>query len=540
MNKMTMTTGAPVACSMCGGRSDANVLAEAAWLSEETVTRLADKHPGWRREDGGCPACVQEALLAVLLRHGHNAFHANVQAVWPLDSEAAFGAIPTPLRLHADPRFTGRGVTVAFVDAGFYPHSDLVLPENRVRAWADASEPELVTREFAPTDTPCWRGWDAQAAGQWHGLMTTSAACGSGTLSRGFYRGLAPDSQLVLVQVADRAGHIGNAAIARALRWLGENARRLGVRVISLSLGGDPVQQPVENEVDREVAALVASGIVVIAAAGNDGERRLVPPASSPEAITVGGLDDRNDFGHEAWALWHSNYGETLGRAPKPELVAPSLRVVAPILPGSALAAEAPALFARRGDPAAEGELARRKMVTPHYQHVEGTSFAAPIVAGIVAGMLEANASLTPRRVKELLQAAAQLVPGASPERQGAGAVDAGRAVTLALNDLHSARVDFAATPLIESSSVRFLLHDHAASRVEVLGSWDRWSSPGLVAASIEDGLWEARLTAAPPGPHTYKFLIDGERWLVDPANPSRATDDGGSWNSVLDYFPAT
>jgi serine protease AprX len=526
------------ACPMCGRRSDSSALGETAWLPDDVVARLADQHPGWKREDGACPACVQEALLAVLLHHGDNAFHSSVQSVWPLDPETAYGAIPTPLRLHADPRFTGRGVTVAFVDAGFFPHPDLVAPVNRICAWADASGPTIEHTAFGPADLPRWPGWDAQAAGQWHGLMTTTAACGNATLSRGFYRGLAPDARLVLVQAADGSGHIGNPAIARALRWLGDNASRLGVGVVSLSLGGDPVPYGQDNEVDREVAALVESGIVVIAAAGNDGERRLVPPASAPAAITVGGLDDRNEFGHEAWQLWHSNYGETTGRSPKPELVAPSLHVVAPILPGSMLAAEAPALFARRGDAAIEAELSARKMVTPHYQHVEGTSFAAPIVAGIVAGMLEANPSLTPRRVRELLQAAAQPVPGASPERQGAGAVDAGRAITLALADRHSQRADFAVSPLIEGASVRFLLHDHAASRVVVRGSWDGWEAPGLVAARIEDGLWEARLTATPPGRHSYKFLLDGERWLVDPANPARATDDTGNWNSVIDYLP--
>jgi serine protease AprX len=477
---------------------------------------------------------VQEALLGVLLHHGHNAFHAGVQSAWPLDPEAAFGAIPTPLRLHADPRFTGRGVTIAFVDAAFFPHPDLTVPVNRIRAWADASGPDIAMREFGPTDAPEWPGWDRQAASQWHGLMTTSAACGSGTASRGFYRGLAPDARLVLVQVADRSGHIGNAAIARALRLVGAHAERLGILVVSVSLGGDADSDLQDNEVDREVASLVARGIVVVVAAGNDGERRLVPPATAPGAITVGGLDDRNDFGHEAWALWHSNYGETIGRAPKPELVAPSLTVVAPILPGSTLAQRAPALFARRGDRAVEVEIAACKLVTPHYQHVEGTSFAAPIVSGIVACMREANASLSPRRVRELLCAAAQPVPGASPERQGAGAVDAGRAVTLALADLHSRRADFAASPLIEGETVRFLLHDHDASRVAVRGSWDGWQEPGLVAARIEDGLWEARLTRATVGNHAYKFHLDGDRWLVDPANPSRVTDDAGNWNSLL------
>jgi len=521
-------------CPLCGGRSSPAHLAESAWLSHEAASRVADDHPGWKREDGACPACVQEALLQVLLHHGHNAFHSSVQSVWPIDAEAAYGAIPTPLRLHADPRFAGREVTVAFVDAGFFPHPDLVEPVNRIRAWADASREAIEVHELG-RDEPRWPGWDAARAGQWHGLMTTTAACGSGRLSHGFYRGLAPESRLVLVQVADEAGHIGNASIARALRWIGENAMRLGVRVVSISCGGDAANDTVE----AEVVALVRAGIVVVAAAGNDGERRLVPPASCPDAITVGGLDDRNDFGHDAWALWHSNYGETRGRAPKPEVVAPSLRVVAPILPGSDLAARVGPLFLRRGDPAVEEELDRCKMVTPHYQHVEGTSFAAPIVAGIVATMLEANRSLTPRRVRELLQVAATPVPGAPPERQGAGAVDAGRAVTLALADLHSRRADFAASPVLEGGGVRFLLHDHAASRVSVLGSWNGWGAPGLVAARIEDGLWEARLPSAPPGRHTYKFLIDDGRWLVDPANPSRATDGDGNWNSTFDYFPA-
>jgi serine protease AprX len=521
-------------CPMCGAPSDADALVETMWLPADAIARLGDEHPAWRREDGGCPACVQEALLGVLLHHGHNAFHAGVQSVWPLDAEAAYGAIPTPLRLHADPRFTGRGVTVAFVDAGFYPHPDLVQPGNRIRAWADASEPAIESKEFAPTDRPTWTGWDAQAAGQWHGLMTTTAACGAATLSRGFYRGIAPEARLILVQVADREGHIRNPAIARALRWLGENALRMGIRIVSISLGGDPVAPHQDNEVDREVASLVDRGIVVIAAAGNDGERRLVPPASAPVAITVGGLDDRNDFAHAAWELWHGNYGETIGRAPKPELVAPSLRVVAPILPGSALAAEARALFAGRGDPACETRLVECKLVTPHYQHVEGTSFAAPIVAGIVAAMLEANASLTPRRVRELLQAAAHPVPGAAAARQGAGAIDAGRAVTLALADRHSRRADFAASPIVDGASIRFLLHDHSAERVAVHGSWNGWSAPGLIAARIEDGLWEARLATVSPGQHSYKFLLDGDRWLVDPANPTRATDDDGNWNSVL------
>src|SRR5262245_59862558 len=115
-------------CPLCGAPSTPVVLAEARWISDETVAEIAREHPGWTREDGACPACVQEALLSVLLRNGHDAFHESVQAHWPIDAGAAYGAIPTPLRLHADPRFTGRGVTIAFIDAGFFPHPDLTEP----------------------------------------------------------------------------------------------------------------------------------------------------------------------------------------------------------------------------------------------------------------------------------------------------------------------------------------------------------------------------------------------------------------------------
>ncbi|MGH9933289.1 MAG: hypothetical protein ACREA9_29240, partial [Pyrinomonadaceae bacterium] len=48
-----------------------------------------------------------------------------------------FGVIPTHLRLDADARYTGKGVTIAFLDSGFYPHLDLLEPTNRIVAYHD-------------------------------------------------------------------------------------------------------------------------------------------------------------------------------------------------------------------------------------------------------------------------------------------------------------------------------------------------------------------------------------------------------------------
>jgi serine protease AprX len=265
--------------------------------------------------------------------------------------------------------------------------------------------------------------------------MTSAVAAGSGALAHGLYRGLASEAELVLVQARDESGRIRNESIERALRWLLEVAPELGIRVVNLSLGGDPVTPLRGNPVDEAVAALADAGIVVVVAAGNDGERRLVPPGTAPAAITVGGLDDKNTFDHGERALWHSNYGEAGDGAGKPELVAPSIWVVAPLLPGTGTAFEARSLFARRarGDGGAEERIIELKLVTPHYQHVDGTSFAAPLTASVVACMIDANPKLTPERARELLVQTAHPVPGAAPDRQGAGALNAGLAVGAAL-----------------------------------------------------------------------------------------------------------
>jgi serine protease AprX len=498
-----------------------------------TVLVEAQQYAFWRRSDGACPACVQQALLQQLLTAGDAALHEQIQTVWPLDAEAAFGALPTPLRLHADPRFTGQDITLALVDSGFYPHPDLVQPYNRIRAWVDAGQTPVQTHLFSPTDHPQWPGWDGAFDWQWHGAMTSVTAAGNGFLSHGLYRGLASEANLVLIQVRDGQGRITNETITRALHWLHTHGAALGVRVVNLSVAGDPVWPLLGNPLDNAVATLVEQGVTVVVAAGNSGERRLAPPATAPLALTIGGIDDHNDFDHVAVTLWHSNYGESSKGGHKPELVAPSIWVAAPVLPGSAVAHEAAHLFYRRqqGDYSQDGRIAQMKLITPHYQHVDGTSFAAPLVASTVACMLQANLSLTPQLVRDVLITAAHRLPNAPLARQGAGVLDAGRSVALALQEMH--RV-IAPSPQIESAGVCFALHDHWAQQVQVLGSWNGWAAPGLTAHPVESGVWQTAPLHLPPGRYTYKFLLDGNRWLDDPANPSKTPDPHGGLNSLL------
>lgn len=520
----------------------AQTLAEAHNAPPRVLQLLEERYPDWQRKRGASPAIVQRALLEVLLEAGDEAMHESIQAVWPLDAEAAFGALPTPLRLHADPRYTGKGITIAFVDSGFYPHPDLVQPRNRIRAWVDASTSKMEILRFKRRDTPAWPGWDAGVPSQWHGMMTSVSAAGNGHLSHGLYRGLAPDADVVLIQAYNPHSGIGNAAITRALHWVRWHADEFGIRVVNLSLGGDMTTPLRGNPVDEAIADLMAAGIVVVAAAGNDGVRNLVPPATAPHAITVGGLDDKNTYDDSDDELWHSNYGESSLGGFKPELVAPSLWVVAPVLPNTQVAERARDLFAKRAaatqnnstDQAVEAELAGMKLVTPHYQHVDGTSFAAPLTSSVVACMLQANPALAPQVVRDILIKTAQKIPNVEEDRQGAGALAAGRAVLEALceNYDHLTPEDFE-SPFVMPEGVRFRFHDHDASSLLVRGSWDNWSGD-VVADKIDAGLWEAKLIGVQPGRYEYKFLADGWRWLDDPANPEKVHDGHGGFNSIL------
>ena len=102
-------------------------------------------------------------------------------------------------------------------------------------------------------------------------------------------------------------------------------------------------------------------------------------------------------------------------------------------------------------------------------------------------------------------------------ERQGAGVLDVGRAVAMALQETHTTLPE---SPHIGPKGVAFFLHDHHAQYVHVLGDWDGWQAPGLVAQQIEAGIWQSQQQRLTPGLYTYKFLLNETTWLADPANP--------------------
>src|SRR3989442_184245 len=94
--------------------------------------------PGWELEYGLCEACLAH----------FRALHERLQTDSRIFRDGAYQILPTPLRVGADERFTGRGVTIAFLDSGFYPHPDLTEPENRVVRYVNILNEEASDEEF--------------------------------------------------------------------------------------------------------------------------------------------------------------------------------------------------------------------------------------------------------------------------------------------------------------------------------------------------------------------------------------------------------
>jgi len=466
-----------------------------------------------------------------------------------------FGVIPTPVRLNANPEYTGRGVTVAFLDSGFSPHPDLITPRDRVVAYQDLTGERRSLFSTEPVES-----W------QWHGTQTSVAAAGNGQLSNGTYRGLAHEAELVLVKASER-GCITEENIAQGIQWVIANRERYNIRVLNISLGGDEDVPCSKSIVDQAAEDAISQGIVVIAAAGNSGAegRHSIPPANSPSVITVGGYTDHNRLNGNKLDLYHSNFGMTADGTVKPEIVAPAMWVAAPILPGTnaferaealsrldaAVDYELPDLARQLRETAGLSEqvanadapqirayvdaiLQQEKIVAAHYQHVDGTSFAAPIVASVVAQMIQANPALTPGAIKNILISTADRIVTEPVIRQGYGVVNARRAVEFAKTELHSLNIVGCKPPRVENGRLMFVFHDDSAHSVSVAGDFNEWSRVATPLKRNESGLWFTEIVVPGTGSFEYKFIIDGQRWIEDPSNGMKAPNDYGGLNSIL------
>ena len=353
------------------------------------------------------------------------------------------------------PAVDGTGIGVAVIDSGlFSPNQDDFHGPN-----GNGASRIVAFKDWAGTKDGAIKTVTYDDYG--HGTPVSGVIAGNGWASRqvysgkelypgnyGDFTGIAPNANLIELRVikADGTGAISNAIAA--IDYAVQNKARYNIRVINLSLGAPVLQSYKTDPLCLAAKRAFDAGIVVVAAAGNNGHNDVVTgydannkpiyqtvyasissPGNSPYVITVGAAKDAN----ETILKWHlspsgvwvsdvtsnpntlrrsdmevatfSSRGPTLvDGLVKPDVIAPGVKVVAAnarnnavlpdqLIPGTVV----PNTAGGGGVPTA-------------YVQLSGTSFAAPVVSGIAALMLQANPSLTPREAKALMMFTAQRV----------------------------------------------------------------------------------------------------------------------------------
>lgn len=290
----------------------------------------------------------------------------------------------------------GEGVTVAVIDTGIHPHSDFTTPENRIVGFRD-----FVSGRADPYDD------------NGHGTHVAGIVGGNGSASGGQYKGLAPEAGLVGVKVLNALGAGSLSTVIEGIQWSMENREAFGIRILNLSLGSRAQESYRDDPVAQAAGVAWDAGLVVCAAAGNDGPqpRTIATPGIHPSIITVGASDDRATPARDDDAIAaFSSRGPTIDDLQKPDLVAPGVEITAANAPKSVLALQQ---GNKKGD----------------YITLSGTSMATPVCAGIAALVLQREPGLTPDGVKERLVSSGESL-GEDANTEGSGLVSARTAVS--------------------------------------------------------------------------------------------------------------
>ncbi len=327
----------------------------------------------------------------------------------PVDLSALVSAYPQAVHAadlwNTAPALQGQGIGVAVVDSGIN------------RGHPDLSGSRVIAEEKFNSNTA------SMADQNGHGTHIAGIIAGNGTASQGAYVGMAPQANLINVKVSDDEGAASAADVVAGLQWINDNKTRYNIRVVNISLNSSLVQSYHVDPIDAAVEILWFNGIVVVTSAGNNSTAKLSAPANDPFVITVGATDDRGTAGlDDDTVAPFSGYGITLDGFAKPDLVAPGTNII------SLLASHGDTLVKEHRDHLVSGFPDARQ-----YFRMSGTSMAAPVVAGAVALLLQANPGLNPDQVKGVLKATAvhdaQVWPGYTSAHAGAGYLDIAAAV---------------------------------------------------------------------------------------------------------------
>ena len=272
----------------------------------------------------------------------------------------------------------GAGVTVAVIDSGIVKHPD--LDANVLPGYDFITEPSIARdgngRDSDPTDQGNWEeagvcGADSEASeSNWHGTHVAGSIAAIMNNKRGIV-GVAPSTKILPVRALGMCGGY-DSDIADAMVWAaggtveGVPANSNPAKIINLSLGGEGTCPATYS---KAIAEVNKRGAILVVAAGNEGQdTSKVAPANCGGSIVVGATDQegkRSDF---------SNYGKLV------DVSAPGSGIMSTVDLGTTVSTGA------------------------GYTEYDGTSMAAPQVAGVIALMKSVDPSLNAERAKQILK----------------------------------------------------------------------------------------------------------------------------------------
>lgn len=307
----------------------------------------------------------------------------------------------------------GEGVRVAVLDAGFNWRSHRAFAQLDVLAERDFLN--LDDDVGDETDEPM-TGNEVETGQNEHGTAVLGVLAGD---AAGQLVGIAPGASYLLAKTEDtRVDDRGDEVDSKTEedRWIAalEWADSLGAQVVNSSLGWttfDDAPDYTYDDVDGATAMTtvaaemaVARGIVMVVSAGNEARtdwHYITPPADGPNTIAVGAVNPFN-YG----IAFFSSRGPTADGRIKPDVVAPGQQVVT-----------------------VTGGSAAEPFSIDTYRRANGTSFAAPIVSGAAALLLQIHPQWTPAQVAEALRSTAtDLGPAGADTLFGWGLVNVARA----------------------------------------------------------------------------------------------------------------
>jgi serine protease AprX len=340
---------------------------------------------------------------------------------------------------------TGRGVGIAVIDSGVTP-SD-AFGSRLVQVALDGQTGSL-------DDTVG------------HGTLVAGVAAGYSPDGR--FIGIAPGANVYAINI-ERPTGVHTSDVITALKWVFDNAHAYNIRVVNLSLTENVPGSYKDSPLDLAVERLWASGVFVAVAAGNRGTAAGAidyAPANDPLAFTVGAFDTMNTAGpgDDTLAPWSSG-GKTMDGFTKPDLVAPGRRIAGPLAASSVFDSQAPAA----------------NRVAAGYAEINGTSFAAPQVAGAAAIIFGVHPDWSPDNVKWALIAK----QGAKPRNSKIGALSL------------SSSYNIAGAPNRANQGVPALVcapGESCLTGSTIASSWDSssWSSSSWSSSSWSSSSWSS------------------------------------------------